>query len=82
VQQVALAVHHLVVAEGEHEVLGVGVPDRERHIVLVELAEPRIQLEVIEHVVHPTHVPFEVETQAAHVGGLGHHRPGGGFLGN
>ena len=46
----------------------------------MELAEPGIKLEVIEHVVHPAHVPFQVETETAYVGGLGHHRPGGGFL--
>ena len=48
----------------------------------MELAEPVIQLEVIEHVVHPAHVPLEVETQAAHRGGHGHQGPGGGFLGD
>ena len=77
VQEMALPVHHFIVAQGQHEVLGVGVPDREGDVVLVELAEPRVQLEVIEHVVHPTHVPFEVESEAAAVRGLRHHRPGG-----
>ena len=48
----------------------------------MKLSEPGIQLEVIEHVVHPTHVPFQVEAKAPDVGGLGHHRPGGGFLRN
>ncbi len=56
--------------------------DREGDVVLVELAEPVIQLEVIEHVVHPAHVPLEVESQAAHGGGHGHQGPGGGFLGD
>ena len=36
----------------------------------------------MEHVVHPTHIPFIVESQPAAEGGLAHHRPGGGFLRN
>ena len=80
VEKMALAMHHFVVAERQHEVFGVGVPDREGDVVLVELTEPGIQLEVIEHVVHPTHVPFQVEAQATDLRGLGHHRPGGGFF--
>ena len=76
----ALAMHDFVVTKGKHEVFGVGVPDRKRDVVLVKLAEPRIQLEVIEHVVHPTHVPFEIEAKSTVLRGLSHHGPGGGFL--
>ena len=75
-----LAMHDLIVTEGKHEVFGVGVPDRKRDVVLMKLAEPRIELEVIEHVVHPTHIPFEVEAQSTVLRGLGHHGPGGGFF--
>jgi hypothetical protein len=82
VEQMALAVHHLIVAERQHEVFGVVIPDGKSDIALVELAEPMVKLEVIEHVVHPAHVPLQIEAQAPHGGGLGHHRPSGGFFGN
>ena len=43
-------------------------------------AEQRIRLHVFKHVVGPTHIPLEVEAQAAVVDGLGDHRPSGGLL--
>jgi hypothetical protein len=81
-QQRAFAVHDLVVGEGQHEVLGIGVELAEGEVVVVVAAEHRILLDVGQGVVHPAHVPFHAETQAAHVGGAGHHGPGGGFLGD
>ncbi|MPM48859.1 hypothetical protein SDC9_95586 [bioreactor metagenome] len=47
---------------------------------MIELPEKRVQLHVVANVVHPAHVPLEVETQPSHVGGVSHQRPGGGFL--
>ena len=58
---VALAMHHFIVGERQHEVFAVVIPHAEGEVVLVKLAEPRIHAEVVEHVVHPAHVPFEVE---------------------
>ena len=66
-----LAVHHFVVRERQDEVLAVGVDHREGDLVVVPLAVDRILLGVVEHVVHPAHVPLVGEPQAAQV-----HRPG------
>ena len=41
-----------------------------------------IALHVVQRVIHPTHVPLEVETQAAVFGGVGDERPGGRLLGD
>ena len=49
---------------------------------MVILAEPGVQLQIVAHVVHPAHVPLEVEAKAADVGGAADHGPGGGFLGD
>ena len=79
-QHGALHVDHLVVAEGEDIVLREGVEHGEGDVLMVALAEPGVHLQIVAHVVHPAHVPLEVEAQTANVGGLGHQRPGGGFL--
>ena len=49
---------------------------------MIVLAEQRVQRHVAEHIVHPSHVPFVIESQSADVDGLGHERPGRRFFGN
>ena len=61
----ALAVHHLVVRQRQHEALGEGVPERERELVVVVAAVDRIVRGEVERVVHPAHVPFHVEAETA-----------------
>ncbi len=70
----------LIVAERQHEVLAKGVPNAEGDVVLVELAEPRIHAEVVQHVVHPTHIPFKVEAQTTNISGPRDHWPRGRFF--
>ena len=47
---------------------------------MVAGTEERVGLHVAEHVVHPAHVPLEVEAQASLTGGMGHQRPRGALL--
>src|SRR6476659_4159896 len=42
----------------------------------------RVERHVMEEVVHPAHVPFESEAEAAKIGRSRHAGPGGRFLGN
>ena len=49
---------------GQHEVLGKRVHHAERDVVLVVFAEDRDLREILQHVVHPPHVPLHGETQA------------------
>ena len=72
--------HHFVVADGQHKVLAERIEEAEGNLVVVACAEERIGLHVAEHVVHPAHVPLEVEAQAAVRSGLCDHRPCGGLL--
>ena len=81
-QHIALAVHHFIVGEGEHIVFAVVVPHTEGDVVLVELAEPGVHAEIVEHIVHPAHIPLQVEAETPHVSRPRNHRPGSGFFGN
>ena len=78
----ALTMHDLVMRKRLHEGFGPLVKHAERELVVVEFSEERILTEVVERVVHPAHVPLEVEAQAAFGDGLRHAREGCGFLGN
>ena len=72
--------HHLVVADGQHEMFAERVEKAERHLIVVACAEQRVRAHIAEHVVHPAHVPLEVEAQASLTGGMGHQRPRGALL--
>ena len=65
----ALAVHHLVVREREHEVLTERIEHSKRQVGMVELAMHGLALKVVERVVHPAHVPFHAEAKASDIGG-------------
>ena len=64
----ALAVHDLVMAQRQDEVLGECVEEAEGKVVVVVAAIDRIFLHVAERVVHPPHVPLEAEAEPAAVG--------------
>ncbi len=49
---------------------------------MVELAEHRILLVVLQGVMHPAHVPFHAEAQSSSIGRARDHRPGSRFLGD
>ena len=82
VDQAALAVHHLIVADGQHKVLAEGVEEAEGDLVVVAGTEERVSLHVAEHIVHPAHVPLEVEAKAAVRSRLCDHGPCSGFFRN
>jgi hypothetical protein len=70
----ALAVHDLVVRQRQHEALGERIDEPERHPVVVIAAMDRVFVQIRERVVHPAHVPFEIEAEAAVAGRRGHAR--------
>ena len=82
VEQRALAVHDLVVADRQQVVLAEGVHQREGQQVVVVLPVDRLLLEVAQGVVHPAHVPLQPEAQAAARGRLGDAGPRGRLLGD
>ncbi len=84
----ALHVDHLVVAQGQDVVFRKSVEHGEGDVLVVALAEPGVHFQIVAHVIHPAHVPLQVEAQTADavgpddVCGLGHQRPGRRFLGH
>ena len=78
----SLAVHDLVMADRQDEVLRVLVHHGEGHLAVVILTMERIELHVAQGVVHPTHVPLEPESQAAVIDRLGDAGEAGRLLGN
>jgi hypothetical protein len=79
-QHRALAVHDLVVADRQDEVLREGVVQAEGHLVVVVFAVHGILADVLERVVHPAHVPLEAEAEAAIVHRARHTGVGGALL--
>ena len=78
--QGTFSVDHLVVGEYQDELLTVGVEHTEGQLPVVVMAEIRIALHVIQKIVHPAHVPLEVESKSAVVLIAGDLRPGRGLL--
>ena len=66
--------------ERQNIVFGEGIHERERDLVVHVLAEERVGRAVAQHIVHPAHVPLEVEAQTAVIAGFRDHRPRGGLL--
>ena len=62
-EQRSLAVDHFIVRNRQHEILGEGVQQAEGDVVVVVLAVDRLLREVIQHVVHPAHVPLHREAE-------------------
>src|SRR5437764_3125511 len=80
VQERAFAVHDLIVAEDENEMLLERIHEREGDVVVVKAPEDRIERHVMEEVVHPAHVPFEPEAESAEMRWARDTGPGGRFL--
>ena len=78
----ALPVHHLVVGEHQDEILAVGVDHAEGQLPVVVVAEIGIALHIAQEVVHPSHVPLIVKSQAVVLHVAGDLGPGRGLLGD
>ena len=57
--------YHFIMGKRQHEVFAVLVHHPEGHFVVVVLAINRVELHISEGVIHPAHIPFEIETQTA-----------------
>ncbi len=64
-QQRAFAVHHFVVRQRQHEILAERIHQAEGDLVVVPAPVHRIFMHVLQRIVHPAHVPFVMEAQAA-----------------
>src|SRR5690349_919123 len=66
----------------QDEILVVMIDHRKRKVVVVVFAMHGVAMEIVERVVHPTHVPFKRKSQPAQIRRTSHLRPGSRFLGN
>ena len=80
IQQRALPVHHLIVGDGQDKVFAEGVHHAEGELIVVVAAEVGVQRGVEQGIVHPAHVPFEVEAQPPDLRRAGDQRPCRGLL--
>lgn len=80
VEKRALAVDDFIVTENKDEMLVEGIEHREGDVTLMVASVDGFAGNVAETVIHPAHIPFEPEAQAAKVGRAGDTRPGGGFF--
>src|SRR5215467_15916220 len=76
----ALPVDHFIVREGQDKVLTERVHQAERDLVMLVAAKNRVGGHIVQHIVHPSHVPFQTKTQAAEISGSGNLRPSSGFF--
>src|SRR5437660_58209 len=75
IEQRAFHVHNFIVRERENEVLAPRVEQTESERVMIAGTKERIGLKILEGIVHPAHVPLEVETEAARVNRMTNLRP-------
>ena len=59
-----LAVHHLVVGKYQHEMFRICVDHAESQFPMVMASEIRVILDILQVIVHKSHIPFQVEAQA------------------
>ena len=78
--QGTFSVDHLVMGEYQNKFFTVCVEHAEGQLSVVVMAEVWITLHVIQEIVHPAHVPLEVESKSAIVLITGDLRPRCGFL--
>src|SRR2546421_2261093 len=77
VHERALHVYDLIMREGKDKVLAPRVQQTKRQSVVHTAAKQGISLKVFQRVMHPAHVPLEVETQSARINRMTDRRPGG-----
>ena len=65
VYQRALAVHDLIVRNRQNEILRKSVKKRKRYQIVIVFSRQTVKRGVAENVVHPAHVPFEIETESS-----------------
>src|SRR6185295_20158442 len=63
VEQRPFSVHHFVVRKHQHEVFIKSIEESKRNLILMKESVDWFMAEVIQHVVHPAHIPLEGEAQ-------------------
>src|SRR6202035_5459971 len=79
-QHGSLTVDDLIVRERQQEVFSEGIHQTKRDLVMLIASEYGLLREVVQHIMHPAHIPLETESQSSNVGGPRDLRPGGRFF--
>ena len=58
----AFPINDLVMRQGQHEVLVERVHNRERQHAVVTGTPWKVRLHVVQRIIHPAHIPFEMES--------------------
>src|SRR5947207_14825137 len=66
-EQRAFPMNNFIVAQHQNEMLLKSVEEREGNVSLMKPPINRIKLHVMEEVVHPAHIPFKAEPEAAEI---------------
>src|SRR5215471_15494173 len=74
------AMYHFIVTKRKHEVFVVKIHHTEGKFILMMWTKERIDLEIIQGVVHPAHHPFHSKTQSTHESRFGNSWPVGCFF--
>src|SRR5215471_4716230 len=82
VQKGALEMDDFVMGQRQEKILGEGVHHPKREFVLEVAALVKWLGKVLQRVVHPAHVPLEVEAEASFADWTGDLGPGSGLLGD
>src|SRR5258708_12041929 len=75
-QHGALPVNDLIMRERQNKILGKGINQAEGDQVVMITAKDWVLRHVVEHVVHPTHVPLESKPEASEISRPRYLRPG------
>ena len=70
-----LAMHHFIMGKRQHEVFREGIHEGEGHLVVIPFAVNGVKAHILQHVVHPAHVPLVIKAHTAHIDGFGDQRP-------
>src|SRR3984885_5555151 len=79
-QHGTLPVDDLIVRERQNEIFGEGINQAKCNLAMLVTSEHWILRQVVQHVMHPAHIPFETESQSSHVSGPRDLRPSRRFF--
>src|ERR1700722_3399717 len=79
-QHGTLPVDDLIVRERQNEIFGEGINQAKCDLAMLVTSEYWILRQIVQHVMHPAHIPLEAESQSSNVGGPRDLRPGSRFF--
>ena len=59
--------HDLIMRQGQDEIFVEGLEEAKRQRIMVELTMDGIVVHVLQHIVHPAHIPFQPKPEATDV---------------